>query len=82
MKISPEPLPEMLPSRPKTERDAAGNSLQLMRQQRSVCGDHNDDRANVGAIEYQAESRSLPATPAMRRRWRTPKLHWTSTPTV
>ena len=50
MKMSPEPLPEMLPSRPESKRDAAGDPFQLVGQKRRVCGDDDDDRPGVVAL--------------------------------
>ena len=50
MKISPEPLPEMLPLRPEPERHAARDPFQLMREQRRVGGDDDDDGAALGDV--------------------------------
>ncbi len=47
MKMSPEPLPEMLPLRPSPERDPPGEPFQLMREERCVGRDDDDDGAEL-----------------------------------
>ena len=89
MKMSPEPLPDVAPVRAEPERRAAGEALELVRQQRRVGGDDDDDRARLqrrrrarrrGAVGDRAAPRRR-----ARRRSAVPAAPWlacTSTPTV
>ncbi len=45
--MSPEPFPEMEPVRASPSEARAGDTLELMRQQRRIGGDHNNDGAHV-----------------------------------
>ena len=57
MKMSPEPLPAMLPVRARPERGAARQPLELVRQQRRVGRDDDDDRAGLARIVGHAVGR-------------------------
>ena len=61
MKMSPEPLPDIAAGAGQAERGAAGQPLQLMRQQRRVGGDDDDDRAEVAAHRIVDEAAAAPA---------------------
>ena len=51
-KISPEPLPDMPPVRAMPRRPAPGDALELVRQERRIGGDDQDERAllDVGVL--------------------------------
>ena len=55
--MSPEPFPPNPPALPDTKRDTRRDSLELMRKQRCVGGDHDDDRARALVIVH---ARALP----------------------
>ena len=76
--MSPEPLPAMLPVAPEPERRAPRQALQLVRQQRRVGRDDDDDRAGLGELGGHERVGVLAGisrptgTPAMRRFARMP----------